>query len=271
MKKNFIIILLIITPTFFYAQSGSLNLDNYDIDRKLTSSIIGKSVLIVPFNSDMYNNQESRYIVEASQIHYEQSVNYFKSSLDSALVKALSDSCKVISMLTTFTQSTASDLEKIHSASKYKMIDRPVPIVEPKRKTNLFSDKSRNSSSAQPQKSGIHNGEIVSVREDMSKKFMSVSFDDEEFINSMTIKYGAKYILFITQFDIKGDYSDPYKVAQKSYDRIMNAHYCIFDNTGKFIDGNYIEHRFTAKEDNIYKICLNNFPQLASEIVKKIP
>lgn len=264
--KKILLSAILLVPFVLSAQDFDL-----DMDKPITSGIIGKSVLIVPYSSDMYNNQESRYIVEASKINYEQSINYFKASLDSAIVTSLKDSCKVISMLTNFTQSTSSDLEKIHSAASYKMVDRPAP-VESKKKYDLFNPKfAKKKTSGSAPKNGIHNGEVVSTREDLSKKYMTVSFQDQDFINAMTLKYGVKYLMFITQFEILGDYSNPYTVAQKNYDRTIKAHYCIFDNTGKFIDGDYITHTFTAQEDKIVAICNDNFPHVAKKLVRKIP
>lgn len=78
-------------------------------------------------------------------------------------------------------------------------------------------------------------------------------------------------MLFITQFDIEGDYSNPYAVAQRTYDRIIKVHYCIYDNEGNYVDGNHLTHTFSAKDDNVISICNKNFDALAAKIVRKLP
>jgi len=238
-----------------------------------TASPSDKAVLLVPFSSEMYQNKEGEYIGNASKMNYEQSVNYFRQSLDSAIIEAMKDSCKVISLLTSYTQGTSNDLAEIHSASNYYMTDRPVALEKNKKRNDLFNRfKMPKKKDKELEELKAENpGEIVSRKEDLSKKFINVRFSEEDLINKMSLKYGVKYFAFITEFDPVADYSNPYAVAEKRYTRTIKAHFSIFDSEGKFIYGNYETINFTAEEDKIDKICKANLPILAKKIARKIP
>lgn len=242
------------------------------VELETTTSSDKKTVLIIPFNSEMYQNKEGEFIGKASNMNYEQSVNYFKQSLDSALLKAMKDSCRAISLLNSYTQGISTDLIEVHTASNYYMSDRPAAL-ESKKSNELFNKfnfkKKKNKDLEELEQK--HQGEVVSVREDLSKKFMNVRFSEKDVINNLTLKYGAKYLVFITEFDLVADYSNPYTVADKTYTRTIKVHYTIFSSEGKFIYGNYETVEFPASNDNISDICTNNLPIVVKKIARKIP
>lgn len=262
-----ILFALLLAPAAVFAQ------DFVDFEEFDGAATVEKAVLLVPFSSEKYQNREGEYIGRASDMNYEQSVNYFRQSLDSAIISAMKDSCRVISLLTSFTQGTSNDLAEIHSASSYYMADRPVALENEKKQNDLFNrfKLPRKKDKELEELKQENPGEVVSKKEDLSKKFLNVRFSEQDYINSMSMKYGVKYFVFITEFDLVADYSNPYAVAEKNYTRTIKAHFAIFNSEGKFIYGNYETIEFTAKEDNIERICEENLPALAKKIARKIP
>jgi len=245
---------LIISPLFLKAQNG------------------GKSFLLVPFDQKMYNNQESTDMVKRSGLNYEDVLRYFQRGLDSSIVSTLRDSMKVVDMLNGFTQSVSSDLELIHGASIYYMTDRPNMITKNKKKNGLFQNSNTPTpSSKKAVNKNMRNGEIVNTHEDLSTKFMTVKFEDVALINKMTVKYGVSYMVFITEFDITGDFSNPYTVSDRSYKRTATVHFAIFRSDGVFSNGDYVTVEFPAMESIPAKICAKFLPEIAKKIGRRIP
>lgn len=270
--RIFISIIFSIITFSLQAQGELLDFESFDggSDEIKIEKIKGKSILIVPFSFDLYNNQESKDMAPASKMEYEQMINFMRMSLDSAIVGSLKDSVRVISLLTNFTSNTESDLEYVHGHSIYYMAEKPIPLVESDQKYDLFVNK-KNGSSPSPLAKNIKEGEIVSEKEDISNKFLNVKFDNPALINNIATKYQTRYLLFITEFDLFGDYSNPYSVAEKTYFRTIRVHYSIYDNTGEFIHGNFVTKEFPAVENDVVTVCRENFPEIAKKIAKNLP
>ena len=237
-----------------------------------TISPAGRTTVVVPFSPRLYNNQDSRKMCEVSGMEYHQLGNYIRESFDSVLNAQMRDSINVIRLISSTTSGTANELETIYNISKYQFADRP-KALEDKSKFAMIRDqrapKAKPASSAKG--NGIHNGEIVTQRVDNTNRFMNVQFDDAEYIQSIIQKYGAKYFLFITQFDILGDYSNPYLVGEMRYPRTIKVHYSIFSADGTFITGDFESYQFFAYENNITEIVRNYFPTIAKNIAHKLP
>ena len=253
MKRFFCYLIVLLFPIVMNAQSGN------------------KSYLLVPFYQKMYNNQESTDMIKKSGLNYDDVLRYFQRGLDSSIVSTLRDSMKVIDMLNGFTQSVSSDLELIHGASIYFMTDRPNFITKNKKHNGLFKEDNTPTPTKKTENKNMRNGEIVRTREDLSGKFMSVKFEDISLINKMTVKYAVSYLVFITEFDITGDFSNPYTVADKSYKRTATIHFAIFRSDGTFVNGDYVTVDFPAMESIPAKICAKEFPEIAKKIGRRIP
>jgi len=252
-KRIILYLLLSVSTLLLHAQNG------------------GKSFLLVPFYQKMYNNQESTDMVKHSGLNYDEVLRYFQRGLDSSIVSTLKDSMKVVDMLNGFTQNVSSDLELIHGASIYFMTERPNLVTKNKKKNGLFKDTESPTPTKKVENRNIRNGEISTTREDLSSKFMSVKFEDIALINKMTVKYGVSYMVFITEFDITGDFSNPYTVADKSYKRTATVHFAIFRSDGEFVNGDYVTVEFPAMASIPAKICATYMPEIAKKIGRRIP
>jgi hypothetical protein len=231
-----------------------------------------RTTVVVPFNPNLYNNQDSPMMCEASKLNYGQLGNYIRSSFDSILVASMRDSVNVVNLIANTTTGTGSEVETIYSISKYQYAERPIAGTD-NTKYAMMRDRmpARQREQQQQRPNGIHRGEIVSVKEDQSNKFMNVQFDDTDYIQSIIRKYGARYFLFITQFEILGDYSNPYRVADKTYLRTIKAHYSIFSADGRFIAGDFETAQFPAYENDIREISAKYFPAMAKNITQRLP
>ncbi len=231
-----------------------------------------RTTIVVPFNPQMYNVEDSRKICETSGMEYHQMSNFIRETFDSALNAQMRDSINVVRLISNTTSGAANDLETIYNITKYQFTDRP-KVMEDKSKFGMLRDQkmAKSKPASNSKINGIHNGEIVTQREDNTNRFMNVQFDDAEFIQSVIQKYGAKYFLFITQFDIISDFSNPFLVGEMKYPRTIKVHYSIFSADGTFITGDFESLQFFAYENNIKEITSIYFPEIAKKIARKMP
>ena len=229
-----------------------------------------KTVLFIPFDSKMYNNQESAPMLAESEMTYEQSVQYFTTSLDEHMTMAIRDSINVQSLLRTYTTDAFNDIDIVHQQADYVLTERPENLEE-KRNLSAIDKAKHHVKKTKPKTVTTANGEVVSVRDENNTKFVSAQFPDTRVFIDLISNYSAQYVVFITQFEIVGDFSDPYLVGLKQYPRIIRVHYVVFNKKGSFVTGDVIESIFTAEENNIPIICSTYFPGIARKIARQIP
>ncbi len=231
-------------------------------------SQVQKTIVLIPFDSKMFNNQESDRMSEESSMTYEQSVQYFKSSLDEHITRALKDTCTLYSLLRTYTTDDNSDVDVIHQQANYVMSERPTSVNK-KKGLEAFGEKHKDKKAAPIE--NVSRGDVVSIREDNANKFVSANFPDPQLFIDLVQTYSANVIVFITQFEIVGDYSDPYLVGLGKFPRIIKVHYVIFDELGRFLKGNYVSTSYVEPIYNIPELCKIHFPEIAKKIARKIP
>lgn len=216
-----------------------------------------KNVLIIPFDTKMFNNQESQNICEYSGVSYDKSVEKFRNDLDLQIYAALKDSMAVSSLLRSYTTDASSDMQIVHENSQYYFDEGKSQDINKPGKIKLNEN--------------ITIGEITSIKTDNSKKLVAVKIKDPQLYSDLIQNYKAQFVVYITQFELLGDYSNPYTVADKSYERIIKVHYVIYNAMGKFVSGAIATTTFSAKVNDIDQICDQYLPAIAKQIARKIP
>lgn len=242
-----------------------------------------KTVLVVPFSLKLYNNEASKEMIEASGMQYKQVQNFMRIELDRNLHKAISDSCKSRSLLQSYTTQTDWDeLEYIYANSDYFFAEAMSYNPQKKplfNKSKVATDKEEEEDKTKKKKKKKeeeeqeirNNGDVRSDIRNDPDKFLNVKFREKDFLKNLSKKDNIDYFLFLNQFDIKGDYSDPYKVGNLSYNREIKVNFSIFSHDGQYLYGSYAIMEFPATENDLQKISDNYFEKLAREIVKNIP
>lgn len=217
-----------------------------------------KAVLVIPFDVKMYNNQESEKICKYSDVSYDKSIEKIRTSLDLHIYAALKDSMNVSSLLRTYTTDATTDLEVVHHNANY-----------------YFSDAKNASDINKPLKKGLQNqniiaGEVISTKSEVGDKIVNVKLQDPQLFTDLIQTYQAQYILYITQFELLGDFSNPYTVADNSYERTIRVNYVIYNSLGKFITGDVATTTFSGKVNDLDQICDIYLPRIAKQIVKRL-
>lgn len=217
-----------------------------------------KHVLIIPFDTKMYNNQESEKICKYSGVSYDKSIEKIRTDLDLHIYAALKDSMNVSSLLRTYTTDASTDMETVHNNAMYALCDKEDADINKHKKLA-------------GQNQHIIAGEIVSTKTDNSNKLVSVKLQDNQLFTDLIQSYQAQYVVYLTQFELLGDFSNPYTVADNSYQRTIKVHYVIFNSFGKFVSGDIASMTFSAKVNDLDQICDQYLPVVAKQIARKIP
>lgn len=274
MKKTLIICLLSIFCIYAYGQTDSIKIAK----RKL--AIQNKLILVVPFNTKLYNNEASKDMIETTGLKYNQVQNILRAGLDKSIHSVIADSCRSVKLLESFTTGTDNDLDMIYSYSDYFFDE--AQSYNPKKKP-LFGkskiakdndegaeDKKKSKAKKKEQESK-YDGELRSEVRNNANKFLHVKFREKDFLKNYSKKDNIDYFLFINQFEIKGDYSDPYKISNQTNARELKVHFSIFDHDGKFIYGSYAIEEIPSTINDPRKVADYYFVKLAKEIIKNIP
>ena len=80
---------------------------------------------------------------------------------------------------------------------------------------------------------------------------------------------GVDEVLFINQFDVKGDFSSPYNSGRET-DYFINIHYSLFDKNGKLLLGNKTKYATTNEKARYYSFLSKDLRKASSEITRNI-
>lgn len=230
-----------------------------------------KTVLIIPFNTMLYHNDAARDIAQHGNMNYNKILNYFRLRFDKNLVDSLSDTCIAVSLLSSYTHTANEDLISFYNEISYFLSD--AMDYNSKQNPPSLASKlalTKKEENKQKYKPATQKGEIRSPVTNTADKFLNIKFIDNEFIKSFCRKYNADLVLSINEFDIKGDYSSPYKVSMNSHNMVIKIHYSIFDYTGKYLFGSFAIAEYPATDTDLKNICTKHLPGATHKIKQSI-
>ncbi|MFH2142149.1 MAG: hypothetical protein ABIJ97_06990 [Bacteroidota bacterium] len=254
MRIILILVCLISLSVLVFGQEDSL---------KIAEKLKDIDILIIAYEPEMYINYEENDLIVESGKNPEQLNSFFRLNLDKTLVSEFNKYCSAFSLLNGFTHDTNDDLFILYANSSY--------LYEKlsKKNKNYTLFKSEDSEIAE-KKQDSQPGELVSVVSTNADKFLNVKYAEKDIVKNLARTYENDLFLVITQFEIKGDYSNPYAVNSKSYERRIKVHYSVYNKAAEFLQGGYSYLMFSAKENNINIIADNYFKLIAADILKNV-
>lgn len=234
---------------------------------------INKTVLVIPFSPRLYYNDADKDIAKQTGKTFEQIMNAFRIGYDFSLIKSLNDTCSAISILSGYTISNNEDIEDIYSNSVY-IFENAMGFDKKKPNGYVHSHLMMSDKKAEKdlKKAKKHNGgEVVSPVKDVTNKFMHVKFDKASFIPELSKKYKADYVLFINQFEIIGNYLNPYKTGSNTNNMLIKVHYSLYSSQGKYLFGSFAGSEYPSTITDINKISSQYFFIVNSQIINNIP
>ena len=220
------------------------------------------TVVIVPFQLPNYINEADYDLAKSSGKSYEELMRFFRYETAKSLDKILKDYCTTINMAE---EENAENCRTVYNyMDNYMAKAAHRPVRASSMSSHLTNNKDKKSG-------GIKNGELASEVKDYSTQFLNVKCRDKENFSNLALQLDADYCLFINQLEIRGDFSDPYKIAQLSYNHTIKIHYTILNNKGRFIQGNFAVIEYPAVMNNLDDIINQKLPVVSSEIAGNIP
>ena len=263
MKKLFLILTLFL-----------LTLDSFSQTKLQPNKILAfkpKKVLIVPFFPYMYLVDDEFRFAKANNKTHKQILNYFRQSLDNEIITIIGDSIKCISLLNSTTQNSEDYLTAIYQLARYDYIS-PMQMRFPKNKTKFYiKPKDIKQYEKHNSRKAIKNGQIESKVVDRNQQLFNINFADKKILQKTSQHFGNDYFLFINQFEIRSDYSNPYSSGSGTYPRTIKIHYSIYDSQGNFIFGSFAQTKLPPTENYLKNISEKYFPVIIKKMYQNSP
>lgn len=244
-----------------FAQHSTLRFSNQPIN------LNHQSLLVVPFERSMYLSDVNPAIARESEMNTEQIINRFTAAVDQSLRDAFQERCDVSSFYLVEEEETKNDLNYIYS--KLKLEYELVSETEEKSKLQNLKGKFKAEEEKKYQRGSIHNGQVVSKRDDR-KRYMKAVVKDKQMLDSMHFKFDNKYFLFVNELDIQNNYTDGVNMQQMQFNRAIRLHYTLYHKDGQILSTGVSETTFPSTVNHVNEITRKYFPILAKQIFEDL-
>ncbi len=269
--KNKILLLVV----FFYSLNGFAQ-EYLDFN---TGDNRTKRVLLVPFDSRIYYNDATYIMAEKDGESHDEIMTYFREQFNMQLYNAMMDSCEIVNLMTDNTRRAQEDISNLYTSINYElklaMQNEPEDPDEVE-KMNFIQRKRyekeqlRKLKEMKESKTRIVNGEIVGHRQPIEDKYLHIVFHQPEVLEEIARRRNVDYFLFVNQFEIKGNYGDPYLSGNSNRERTIKVHFSLFNAQAKLVHGSFGENKIPfdlADKDEVSNLYL---PEVIRQIVNNI-
>jgi hypothetical protein len=225
-------------------------------------------VLIVPFESKMFQSTIGKELQENSGLSYQELKTKFRTALDREIFLALRSYYTPFSFFALPPEKQQLELDYVYNGLHYEYVLLPIKVEE-KRLKKLFSKFSKKEKEENYIQAGMQNGQIVSQVDDR-EKYMKTTFLNSDLRSSIQKKYPAYNYLFISQLDIKHAIASESLGAFSPQEREIKVHYTIMSALGEQLSGGAIKSYFFVNENEMDTILKVQFPSVAQQIVKEL-
>lgn len=272
MHKHFFIILFLLFLVNSFAFSQEIE---FDLNPQKT-----KKILLVPFDPHIYFNDATEIIAKKDNETFQEIMTYFRNQLNLQLYNAMMDSCIVINMLIhENAYETQRDMRSLYDVVNYTlataMQNKPEDTDHIPKKNFWTKHKEKKEAEKkaielQESKTRIEKGEIVGKRLTTDDKYLHIGFNSIDTLAAIGKRLNVEYFLFINQFEIKGDYGDPYISGNPDATRTLKVHFSLFDTSGELIHGGFGENKIPFHLNNKKEIVNIYFPEVIRQIIRNI-
>lgn len=238
-----------------------------------------KRVLLVPFDSRIYFNDATGIIAPTDGSTHDELMLYFREEFNLQLHNAMMDSCVIINLLTDNTRKAQDDISQLYSIIGYELklaMQNAPEDPDEVEKQNFFqrrkAEKEEESKleEMQTSRTRIENGEIVGKRQPVEDKYLHIVFHQPEVLAEIARRRDVDLFLFINEFNIKGNYGDPYLSGNSKGERTFKVHFSLYNAQGKLVHGSFGETTIPFNLDDKEEITNNYFPEVIRQIVHNI-
>jgi len=247
--------------TFLILTIASYNLfAQADSTTQINDTIVEKTIAVVPFMPQMYNNDLARLWYKTGESLCQE--KQFKD-INKALIQLLNDTLGqeygILDLNESQTISTTDYLLEFYLLSSFSFKD-----TFPQKDTKLKFLKKKKKTQIER----IDRGQLKFEKEDRTHQYLNADIRNMKSYRKYCKELGVDEVLFINQFDVKGDFSAYNSGRETNY--YINIHYSLYDKEGHLLLGN--KTKFTTTNERArYGYFLDHDVRLAgAEITKKI-
>ncbi|MCX6182879.1 MAG: hypothetical protein NT150_13225 [Bacteroidetes bacterium] len=236
---------------------------------KLDTSYRYKKVMIIPFEEQMYICQIQNMLANESRMNTSQIIRNFRYNIASSMQTEFLYLYSTTSLIH-LVEDSLKDLHRVYGSISRTYDPIPEEPKEEKKNGLPILKKFEHKKKEDNEKTHIQNGQIVS-HYDNTPRFMNAVIKDKKLLPYLYKKYGTDLFVFINEMDIENDLSDPYKVAENNYLRILKFHYTIYNVKGQIVSMGVVSTTFPSTENNVANIVKNYFPLITKQLAAKLP
>ncbi|MDD3859759.1 MAG: hypothetical protein PHW83_06130 [Bacteroidales bacterium] len=237
-----------------------------------------KRILLVPFDPRIYINDATGIIAAEDGSTHDEILEYFRYQFNLQLYDAMMDSCTIISLFTDNTRQDKEDINGLYSIISYELVKAmPNNPENPDNEKKGYFAKKREEKEQQRRleeisqyNTRIVDGEIVGKRQPTHDMYLNIVFHQPEVLTEIANRRDVDYFLFINQFEIKGNYGDPYLTGNSKSERTIKVHFSIYNSQGNLIHGSFGENKMPFDLAEKEKISALYFPEVIRQIVNNI-
>lgn len=200
-------------------------------------------MLIVPFDPRIYLNDATPEMAKKYNCTHDELMLYFRAQWNRQMHMAFVDSCYTVDLLTDNTKEARDDINGLYTSISYvmetKMQNRPEVTEEPSLFRKVFPKKNKKKAEEPFWGARTENGELVSHTQSDKNKYLHIVFNDTLFLQNLATRRNVDMFLFINQFEIKGNYGDPYASGRSDFSRNFKVHFSIYNASGELLHGSY--------------------------------
>lgn len=220
------------------------------------------SLVIIPFEDKMYLSDADASIGKETGIGPGELMTKFRTSLIESLTAELSRNWDVQTFHEKMIFGKAG-LEFVHSCRKYQYIPVSDEVIQANDSTLEKRQVKKNQK--QPKQSGVHDGEIETYSDDR-EKYMSMQIKNDSLLTFLNRNLKSDYYLFLNEFDIRYQITDPDKIASGGLTYRLKIHFTCLDKTGEEFVAGAVSADVPSSSGNIYEVIQQGIPVLSEKL-----
>lgn len=255
---------LIFAFTALFAQID----DTYDTrksgEHKVDSAnmLLGE-IYIIPFQDELFNCMFSKEIMRDNNVYFDEMRDIIKAALMKQLTQHLTDSLTALSY-TKLPEATKRQND-FATANTMTYVYRELPDGKEDKDQATLKQKLKKKKKKKEKQEGtyIKDGQIVSERSTV-EKFMDAEFKNNDLLFFLKDVHQTKYVITINQLDIElPPGATQLHLQHNKFERLIKAHYTIFDENGLAVHGGIGTVRFPNNQNNLRIITEEILAELA--------
>jgi len=262
--KNDLRLKHILSVIFICISIWHLNAQNPTKSSPIDSLAKKKNIAVVPFMPQMYQNDLSRLWYKTGEMTSHQTQLYeISRQIAHALADSLLNEYELTDLNESQTISTTDFLLEFYGLGSIAYADT---FPQKTAKAKWLKNKS---AFIKPHESGPDNGNIRLTEEERQDQFINFKIRDLKRYVKLCKELEVDQVLFINQFDVKGDFGSPYQSGRET-NYFINIHYALYDDHANLLLGNKTKHTTTNEKARYRYFLENDLTKSTHEITKKI-